>query len=171
MRKRRELIPGATYYVIASINTGRNALRNYKFKKIFLNVVRRCKKKYKFKLKNFTILHDKIEFLIKPIENSSLSRIMQWILSVFAMKYNKITHTNGHVWRSRFWSKIVKNIKELVKIFNNISHKAVNHKIVNYPEEYIYCGLYFILKKIFDIIERPSSNYLLEEIINLIKKI
>ncbi len=45
--------------------------------------------------------------IIRPQKNENLSRIMQWILSVFALKFNRLFTYSGHVWYDRFTSKII----------------------------------------------------------------
>ena len=97
---------------------------------------------------------DRINFIIYPKENESLPRIMQWILSVFAMYYNKMHKLEGHVWRSRYWSKIIDNIKQFIDTFNYISDNPVKAEMVNEAKDYRYGGLYYILKNIYDIVDR-----------------
>jgi putative transposase len=101
---------------------------------------------------------ERINFIIKPLENESLSKIMQWILSVFARYYNKIHKLKGHVWQGRFWSKIIDNIKQLFDTFNYISDNPVKADMVKEAQDYRYGGLYYILKGIFDIIDNPDFN-------------
>ena len=63
------------------------------------------------------------------MENQSLSRIMQWILSVFAMKYNKMHNYSGCFWKARFWSKIIDDIKQMKYIFKIIANNPVRNEI------------------------------------------
>ena len=102
MRKPRILCEGATYHVVAKINRGEDALEADDMKRLFMMVIKRAKKKYMFSIKNFVIMDNHAHFLIEPKENENLSRIMQWVLSVFAIYYNKIHKLTGHLWRFRF---------------------------------------------------------------------
>jgi len=72
-----------------------------------------------------------------------LSKIMQWILSVFAINYNKKTGLKGKVWYDRFKSEIIETAEEIVKFVERIKANFVRFgidKIVNYR----YCAKYFI---------------------------
>ena len=89
MRKPRYLIMGAEYHITAKINRGEFALESKVIKEMFLQTVKRAKEKYSFKLKSFVIMDNHIHLLIKPGKSENLSKIMQWILSVFAKHYNK----------------------------------------------------------------------------------
>ena len=94
MRKPRILQEDATYHITAKINRGEHLFESDETKSLFIDVVKRAKMKYKFSIKNFVIMDNHIHFLIEPKDN--LSRIMQWILSVFAVYYNKMYKLTGH---------------------------------------------------------------------------
>ena len=117
MRKPRLLKDGAKYHVMARAQRQEMILESNVLKDIFLEVVNRAKKRYRFHLYNFCIMGNHFHFIIKPAEKESLSRIMQWILSVFAIKYNKIHDYIGHVWYDRFKSVLIGNIRQFVKAF------------------------------------------------------
>jgi putative transposase len=160
MRKLRVLQEGATYHVSSKINRCEHVFETDEIKNLFLKVVKRSKKKYKFSLKNFVIMGNHIHFIIEPHQNESLSRIMQWILSVFSMHYNRIHKLIGHTWQARFWSRIIDDIKQLLITFKYICENPVKAEIVKNAEEYKYGGLYHILKGIFDIVDKPDFDYL-----------
>ena len=159
MRKPREIKKGAKYHVSAKINRGEHIFDPDQIKTLFMEIVRRSKKKYKYSLENFVIMNNHIHLIVKPEEINSLSKIMQWILSVFAIYYNKIHNLKGHLWRSRFWSKIIADIKQFIDTFNYISDNPVKADMVKEAQDYRYGGLYYILKGIFDIVDRPDFKF------------
>ncbi len=160
MRKTRELYPGAKYHVTAKINRGEFALKTVEVKELFLFIVKRAKKKYSFELKSFVLMDNHIHFLIKPGKNESLSKIMQWILGVFAKAFNKYFKLNGHVWSDRFKSVIIDSYEQLIATFRYIFNNPVKAGMIENPEEYIYGSLWFIRHKRFDLVE-PPRQYLL----------
>ena len=87
MRKPRYLQIDADYHVTAKINRGEFALEPQIIKEMFMFTVKRAKMKYSFKLKNYVLMDNHIHLLIRPGKNENLSRIMQWILGVFAKCY------------------------------------------------------------------------------------
>src|SRR5512145_89083 len=107
MRRPRELQADARYHVTARANRKEMILDTSAMKELFLSVVKRAKEKYDFRLENFCIMGNHVHFLIQPGRGESLSAIMRWILSVFAMAYNKIRCMTGHVWGCRFFSRII----------------------------------------------------------------
>jgi putative transposase len=160
MRKPRILQNGAKYHVSSKINREEHIFESDEIKNLFIDILKRAKKKYKFTLENFVIMNNHIHFIIKPGEYESLSRIMQWILSVFAIYYNGMHKLKGHVWRARFWSKIIDDIKQFIDTFIYISDNPVKAGMIKVAYDYKYGGLYYILRGIFDIVDRPDLNFL-----------
>ena len=161
MRKNRVLRKGATYHVSAKINRSEMIFESNEFKNLFLHTVKRAKEDHEFLIRNFTIMDNHIHFLIQPLGNSSLSKIMQWILSVFAINYNLINKIHGHVWQGRFFSRTIDDIRQYFDTFNYISDNPVKAGLVNNAKDYKYGALYFIFNEIFDIVERNTAEILL----------
>ncbi len=158
MRKPRYLQTGADYHVTAKINRGEFVLESKVIKEMFLQTVKRAKEKYSFKLKNFVLMDNHIHLLIKPGKGENLSKIMQWILSVFAKCYNKYFNINGHVWSDRFKSKIIESFQQLLATFRYICNNPVKAEMIESPEDYLYGALWFIQHRIFDIVEPPDIS-------------
>lgn len=70
-------------------------------KELFLDVLKKAKTRYFFRCKSFCIMGNHVHLMIEITNNESISRLMQWILSVFALKYNRIHNYKGHVWYDR----------------------------------------------------------------------
>ncbi len=158
MRKPRYLIKDAEYHVTARINRGEFALETSEIKEMFLHTVKRAKGKYYFKLKCFVIMDNHIHLLIKTERGENLSKIMQWILSVFAVLYNKHFNLKGHVWYDRFKSKVIDNFQQLLATFRYICNNPVKAEMIEDPGEYLYGALWFIRHRLFDIVEPPDLS-------------
>ena len=161
MRRRRILQKDAKYHVTAKINRDETIFSDDEIKNLFMDVVKRSKKKYKYSLKNFVIMDNHIHFMIQPLKDESLSRIMQWILSVFAIYYNKIHKLSGHVWKGRFWSKIIADIKQLFDTFRYISENPVKALMINDAKEYRYGGLYYLFRCNYEIVDKMEYDYVI----------
>jgi REP-associated tyrosine transposase len=155
MRKPRYLIKDAEYHVTARINRGEFALE---IKELFLHTLKRAKGKYFFKLKSFVLMDNHIHLLIKTERGENLSKIMQWILGVFAKHYNKHFNLKGHVWYDRFKSKIIDNFLQLLATFKYIINNPVKAEMIENSEEYQYGALWFIRHKLFDLVEPPDHS-------------
>ena len=125
MRQPRKLAEGARYHVTARANRKEMILDTSAMKELFLSVVKRAKAKYDFRLENFCIMGNHFHFVIQPGRGERLSAIMRWVLSVFAMAYNKIRGFTGHVWGCRFFSRIIASLRELLQVFEYIDDNPV----------------------------------------------
>jgi putative transposase len=110
-------------------------------KELFLSVVVRAKQKYDFRIENFCIMGNHFHFVIQPLHGESLSAIMRWIMSVFAMAFNKIKGFTGHVWGCRFFSRIIVSLRDLIEVFEYIDHNPVKASQVEDRREWRYGGL------------------------------
>ncbi|MDR1747807.1 MAG: transposase [Spirochaetaceae bacterium] len=147
MRKNRKIVDDAYYHVTTHINRNDGFLLSKPAKTLFLKVLKEAQKKYQFIIRNFTIMSNHYHLLIKPINGESLSRIMQWINAVFAMRINKLVGSTGHVWGQRFFSKVVEGLIGYLRVSKYIDENAVKAKLVNQAEEWEYCGVYYLVQE------------------------
>jgi len=156
MRKPRILIEGGMYHVVARANRQEYILSSDEIKAMFLDVVKRAKRKYRFTLQNFCVMSNHFHFLMTPGKGENLSKIMQWILSVFALRLNKRFSWRGHVWYDRFKSRIVDGLREFVHAFCYIAENPIRAGIVRFPWEYGYNGVRYLRNLDFEIMEEPN---------------
>lgn len=163
MRKKRELLNGARYHVIGKINRGEFLFKTETIKELFMAILVRAKKKFNFNLGNFCIMDNHVHFIIEPLEGTTLPQIMQWILSVFAMKYNKTNGIHGHVWYDRYKSKVIKDRSHLKAVLNYINDNPVKAGIVDNILDYIYCGCYHFIQSIKDLLDVNTYKIIFED--------
>jgi len=134
---------------------------------MFYQIVQETLKKVKFKLLNFVIMSNHIHFEIKPHKSTNLSKIMQLILSKFAIRFNRYFSRKGHVFYDRFHSVVIKNREQMIRVFNYIADNPVKAGLAKKPTDYKYSGITFILNGIFDILVKPKI-FILESYFNRI---
>ena len=155
MRRARILQNGARYHVTTRANRKEMIFDSDDMKDLFLEIVKRAKKKFNFQVDNFCIMGNHIHLIIKPGDGESLSRIMQWIKGVFAMAFNRKTGLCGHVWGGRFFSKIISSFKEYLRTFLYIDENPVTAQIVAKASDWRYGGLWHHKTGCTDIIDKP----------------
>ena len=160
MQRIRILVPGATYHVTSRINGGDNRLRQKEIKNLYLEVIMWAKKRFPFELNNFSVMDNHIHLVIKPLRNASLSKIMQWISSVFAKRWNKLHHRSGHVWGERFFSRIIVGIVDFMRVFMYIDDNPVKAGLVRRPEEWKFGGLWHHRMGITNIVKELDELFL-----------
>ena len=125
MRHSRILLTGARYHVTARVNNREHFLESEKSKLLFERVLFRAKKRYSFSIEHFTIMNNHIHLILTPHGDESLSRIMQWVLSVYAIMHNKTTGRTGHFWGERFFSVILNSLQHYMHVYEYISNNPI----------------------------------------------
>jgi len=133
-------------------------LRSDDIKELFLDVVRRAKKKYDFKLENFCVMENHFHLIIQPGRNVSLSAVMQWIMSVFAMAWNRRHKLTGHVWGQRFFSRIIRTLKDFLQVFEYIDSNPVRVGLVESALDWPYGGCQHRSKHNWDLLDPWSDG-------------
>ncbi|QQO09480.1 REP-associated tyrosine transposase [Breznakiella homolactica] len=145
MRKPRVTKNGATYHITVRANRKEIIMYDKKTFNLFVKTIERAKQKYSFDVFNFCLMGNHVHIIIRPGVKESISRIMQWILSVFARAWNKIHNLSGHVWGERFYSKMIDNFREFTHTFEYLFQNPVRAKLSKYPEKWKYSGIYHFL--------------------------
>ena len=96
MRQKRQLKEDATYHVTARINRGQFIFNEAPMRTLFLDYIKKVKEKYPLAIYNFCIMGNHIHLVIRPDKDSSLSKIMQWLLGNYAKGWNKVHGVTGH---------------------------------------------------------------------------
>lgn len=130
MRKPRQTRDNARYHVSARANRKEMIFDREYSKILMMQTILRAKRKFAFSLENFCIMGNHYHLIIKPGKHENLSRILQWIMSVFAMAYNRHFNLSGHVWGERFFSRILQSLKEYLRIFEYIDDNPVKAGLV-----------------------------------------
>lgn len=140
MRRNRQIVPGAYYHVSTRANRGEMIFTTRVIKEMFLKVLREAKGKYSFRIENFCIMGNHFHLMIRPESGSSLSAIMQWVNSVFALRYNKRMGLTGHVWGERFFSVALFNLVDYLRTFIYIDDNPSEAGLVSGTELYEFSG-------------------------------
>ncbi|MBI9101089.1 MAG: transposase [Spirochaetales bacterium] len=157
MRKLRIKRKNAVYHVVARANRGEFILNTSDMKEMFLKILGQAKRKYKFNLKHFCIMSNHIHLMIEPTGDTDLSKLMQWILAVFASRFNRFFGLKGHVWYDRFKSKIIETLIQFIKTFQYISDNPVKAGITVNNKDYDFCGLKYVKCNYSGLVELPDK--------------
>ncbi len=141
MRRKRIIIPGASYYVTARTNGGAKYLASPLAKSMLVETLARLKAKKSCRIDNFVVLDDHLHLIITPAEDSSLAATMSWLLSVYAMNYNHAFDFCGHFWESRYHSRPITGFNDLDLCFSRIDQHPVRDGLVTNEEDWEWCGL------------------------------
>ena len=158
MRQKRIIIAGYTYHVTSRTNN-KISIFNSKFgQRIILRMIRRAKEKYGFKLHNICIMPTHIHLLITPGKEINLSKIVQWVKTMFAKEWNKYHESIDHIWGERFFSRPIKDSDDFNNIHDYIDQNPVKAGLVSCPSDWCASGAYFLKRNIEGIVDKSSFN-------------
>ena len=142
-RKPRICLANITYHVYSRCIEWRDMMSEDFFKDLFIEVLIKTQEKYDFELNFYEIMNNHFHLIIKTVEEGeSISRIMQYIKSRFAERFNKITNRFGTFWSERFKDVIVEMqdnpLNYLLWLLWYLAFNPVRKYIVSDPRDYVY---------------------------------
>ncbi len=126
-------------------------------KAMFIGILIRARSKFDFTVVNICIMENHFHLMIRPGKEESLSRIMQWILSCFALRFNRHYGIHGHVWYDRFKSFVIGSLRQFQRTFAYISENPVRAGLAATAGEYKYNGLSLIRDGPWRVVDPPTE--------------
>jgi putative transposase len=142
-RKLRICIPETTCHATSRCIEKKPLMRTKKMKELMLAVLNRALKKYDFELISYSIMDNHFHFYIRTLKDGeTISRIMQFIKSQFARRYNRMMNRTGPFWNERFSDTIIERTENPEQtfwhVFMYIGYNPVRSKYVTDPRKYSY---------------------------------
>jgi putative transposase len=130
-RKRGKLPEGRDFFVTVKINREKHELKKKREKELLAERLEEVKKKYPCEIYNFTVMDNHIHILIRPLEGTCLSKLMQQLLSGYAKAWNKMNGLKtGRLWGDRFHCVMIESDEDFARIFDYISQNPVKANAV-----------------------------------------
>lgn len=127
-RKPRIYYEGALYHVMVRGNNGETVFEMEKEKQEYINIIKKYKEKYRFKIYAYCIMDNHAHLLIE-VEKMPLSKIMQGIQQAFTQKYNKKNNRTGHVFQQRYKSVLCQKDEYLYALIKYIHFNPIKAKV------------------------------------------
>jgi len=107
-RNARNIAQGKTHHCFSRCLRMMNLMRSSHVRRYFIEAIQMAQKKYEFELIAAEPVGNHIHLIICTLENEeTISRIMQYIKSRIAEKYNRATENIGPFWNERFGSTVI----------------------------------------------------------------
>jgi REP element-mobilizing transposase RayT len=148
--------PELTYHIVSQCIEWRDMMSEDHFKECFLEVLRRSKEKYDYKLISFCIMPNHIHLIIHTTQSGApISRIVQYIKARFAEIYNKTLKRTGPFWNGRYKDIIVQFAKDAVHyllwLLWYLAFNPVRKRICTNPLKYCYSSIRAYLEEHVDV--------------------
>lgn len=103
-----------------------------------LEILKRYKEKYGFKLFAFSLLPSQINLLVELREGSTISMVMHDINSSYTKYYNGRYVRKGHLFRERFKSVMAEKEPYLLNLVRHIHNRPIRLGLAKDLAEYVY---------------------------------
>ena len=153
MRRLRIIVEGAAYHVTSRTNNKIRVFDSNLGRKIMLLALEEAKEKFAFTLHNFCIMPTHIHLLITPANGTNISKIMQWLKTHSAKRWNCIHGSKDHLWGDRFFSRPVKDLREYLSVHRYIDQNAVKAGLVRNAQDWKASGAYYIANGISGLVD------------------
>lgn len=142
-RKQRICIPGTTCHTTSRCIEKKPLMKTDKMKDLMIEVIKLSLEKYNFQMIEYAIMDNHFHFYIRTLKDGeNISRIMQFIKSQFARRYNKLMNRTGPFWNERFSDTIIELTENPEQtfwyIFMYIAYNPVKSNYVKDPRQYPY---------------------------------
>jgi putative transposase len=140
MRKKRQIVKSALYHVTSRTNDKSPVFAASQDQKLLLQVLAEARQRYTFTLYNFCIMPTHLHLLIQPGEGESLTRIIQWIKTQTAKRWNAAHGSTGHLWCERFFSRPITTRPAYEAVMSYIDQNPVKAGLTLSPGDWPACG-------------------------------
>jgi putative transposase len=151
-RPLRKCLPEVTYHCQSRCVELRDLFAARLAKKIAVSVINRTLEKYHFELVFLEFVQNHFHLIIRTVDDGeTVSRIMQYIKSRIAEKYNDEIDRTGPFWNERFRSDIIEEYENprraLLYLIWKISYNLVRKGVIRNPRESEYGTIRVYLEK------------------------
>jgi REP element-mobilizing transposase RayT len=175
----RLYLTNCLYYVTQESIPGENIFKDEGDYKMYLNILKKYKEKYSFKLFAFALMPDQLNLLIELEKaGSTISMIMHDTSSAYTKYFNGRYDRKGHLFRQRFKSVVLEKEPYLLNLVRSIHTRPVKLGLAKEPADYTFSTHLLYLSHGQSLNERAQklSNIMtlndeIQEVLECIKKI
>jgi len=153
-RKLRELIDysGNYLHIVCRGNNQQKIFRKRQDFQKFLSIVIEAKKRFSFFIFALCLMPNHYHLYIQ-LKEDSLSKIMHFINFRYSKYFNRLYHSSGHLFQSRFYARSVTNEAYFREVSRYVHRNPDRAYLVSTPENYLWSSFVIYYKKCY-----PSNN-------------
>ncbi|MDD2688578.1 MAG: transposase [Candidatus Omnitrophica bacterium] len=154
-RTARFTIDNGCYHIITRGNQKQLVFRDLHDYEIYLDILTKYKRKYKFKLYCYCLMPNHVHLIIEVSESKILSRIMKGVNQVYTSYFNSKYKKVGHLWQDRFLSKVIHRDAYLLDCINYIELNPIRADLVDNITKYSWTSYNRCLNQGKNILDDP----------------
>lgn len=146
-RKPRKIYESSIFHVIVQGIEKKYIFSNEKYMKKYFSILEKKFSKYNVTILAYCIMSNHAHLLIHVSKISDMTDFMRSVNTEFGIYYNRNEKRVGYVFRDRYVSQPITNIRYLYNCISYIHYNPVEANIVKYPNQYIYSSYKDFIKK------------------------
>jgi len=133
-RLRRLQVTGKTFFITCNLLSVRTQLTVNDFEGL-AGAVMRVRARRRFLLTGYVFMPDHWHALIIPREGDTLPNLMAAVKVASTLAINRSRQARGPVWQSRYFDRIVRDVREYQKTVEYMHLNPVRRGLVSRPED------------------------------------
>jgi len=146
---------GGIYHVINRGNMQMQIFDDAQDYNYFLKLLQTAKEREDVQIHAYCLMPNHFHLLLVPMQEKSLSRFMQWLLTSHVRYYHKKNGTSGHIWQGRYKNFIVQEDSYYITLLKYIEANALRAKLVKQAQNWHYGSLYERVTKSRELLDQP----------------
>lgn len=138
----------------------KNIFGEEKYMKKYKEIIREKLKESSVNILAYCIMHNHSHFLIYSENPEEISKFMQKVNTTYSIYYNKINNRVGYVFRNRFKSQEILDLRQLYTCLRYIHNNPVKADITKTMQDYKYSSYNEFLSENYQIINNNSIKLL-----------
>jgi putative transposase len=107
----------------------------------FIKLIARSQERMKLPINAACLMPNHVHLVVRPDDNTTLARWMQWLFTTHARHYHEKYGTSGHVWQGRYKHCPVQNDHYLLTLLRYVERNALRAKLVERAEDWRWGSL------------------------------
>lgn len=132
------VLENACYHLMIRGNQKQKVFKNESDYLAYLALLKRFKRKYKFKLYAFCLMPNHVHLLGQIDNPPYLSKFMHGINRTYTLYFNHKYKKVGHLWQGRYKSKIISKDRYLFDCINYIESNPIRSGLTSGLMEYAW---------------------------------
>ena len=142
-RGARITLGNACYHIITRGNQKQRVFLESKDYTRYLEILRKCKTRYKFNIYAFCLMLNHVHLLIQVKEPEKLVKIMRSLNLKYTLYFNAKYEKIGHLWQDRYKSKIIEKDAYLLECANYIETNPIRTSLISNIADYPWSSYTF----------------------------
>ena len=139
-RLKRVYYQNAVYHVYNRGNNHEQVFEKDEIKKLFLDLLGQYRERFGFKVYAYVLMQNHYHLIIETNSVNHISKVMHAFLLSFGGQYRYFNKYRGHLWQSRFKSRLIEDEKYFLEVVEYVHQNPVKAGVVDAAEDYSYCS-------------------------------